>query len=79
MNNLWRCNFMFKLREAFAVSGAGCKSSGGRGGSSKAKKTSKLAGNVNTSGPAKSKLAGNVSTSKFPTSRRRASKLAGNV
>lgn len=63
---------MFKLREAFAVSGAGCKGgSGGRG--------SKLAGNVNTSRPAKSKLAGNVSTSRVPTSRRKTSKIAGNV
>ncbi len=61
---------MFKLREAFA------NISGGRGG---AKKGSKLAGNVNTSRPAKSKLAGNVSTSRVPTSRRKTSKIAGNV
>ena len=64
---------MFKLREAFA------NTSGGRGGSSKAKRESKLAGNVNTSKSAKSKLAGNVNNSKFPTSRRKTSKLAGNV
>ena len=61
---------MFKLRKAFA-------NTKGRGGGSKRK--SKLAGNVNTSKPAKSKLAGNVNTSKFPTSRRKTSKLAGNV
>ena len=63
---------MFKLRKAFA-------NTKGKGGSSKAKRKSKLAGNVNTSRPAKTKLAGNVSTSKFPTSRRKTSKLAGNA
>lgn len=63
---------MFKLRKAFA-------NTKGRGGSSRAKRGSKLAGNVNTSKPAKSKLAGNVNNSKFPTSRRKTSKLAGNV
>lgn len=68
---------MFKLREAFAVSGAACK--GGSGGSRSSRK-GKLAGNVNESRPANSRLAGNVnSTSRFPTSRRRTSKLAGNV
>lgn len=64
---------MFKLREAFAnVSGGASRKGDSRRGS-------KLAGNVNTSRPAKSKLAGNVNNSKFPTSRRRASRLAGNV
>lgn len=53
--------------------------SGASGSSNRTKRKSKLAGNVNTSGPAKSKLAGNVNTSKFPTSRRKTSKLAGNV
>jgi len=72
---------MFKLREAFAVSGANCKGGGGgRGGSSRAKRNSRLAGNVNESRPANSRLAGNVnSTSRFPSSRRRTSRLAGNV
>ena len=78
---------MFKLREAFAVGSCA------NGGGSRSSRGSKLAGNVNTSRPAKSKLAGNVNTSrqsrsklagnvnnsKFPTSRRRTSKLAGNV
>ena len=64
---------MFKLREAFAVGSCA------NGGGSSKKRGSKLAGNVNTSKPAKSKLAGNVNTSKFPTSRRKTSKLAGNV
>ncbi len=66
---------MFKLREAFAV--GSCANGGGSGSS----RRSKLAGNVNTSRPAKSKLAGNVNTSKLPSSRRKASKskLAGNV
>lgn len=67
---------MFKLREAFAVSGAGCKGGSGGGRSSRG---SKLAGNVNQSKPAKSKLAGNVKKTRVPTSRKRTSKLAGNV
>jgi len=67
---------MFKLREAFAVSGAGCKGGSGGGRSSRG---SKLAGNVNQSRPANSRLAGNVNTSRVPTSRRRTSRLAGNV
>jgi hypothetical protein len=63
---------MFKLREAFA-------NTRGRGGSSRANRRSKLAGNVNTSRPASSRLAGNVNTSRVPTSRRRTSRLAGNI
>jgi hypothetical protein len=51
----------------------------GAGGSSRAKRRSKLAGNVNTSRPASSRLAGNVNTSRVPTSRRRTSRLAGNI
>lgn len=52
----------------------------GAGGSSKAKRGSKLAGNVNTSKTAKSRLAGNTNTStRVPTSRRATSKLSGNV
>ena len=61
---------MFKLREAFA------NISGGRGG---ANRGSRLAGNVKQSRPASSKLAGNTNTSRVPTSRRRTSKLSGNV
>lgn len=64
---------MFKLREAFA------NTSGGRGGSSRAIKGSKLAGNVNQSKPANSRLAGNTNISKVPSSRRRTSRLAGNA
>ena len=51
----------------------------GAGGSSRAKRGSKLAGNVNTSRPASSRLAGNVNNSRVPTSRRRTSRLTGNV
>lgn len=51
----------------------------GAGGSSRAKRGSRLAGNVNQSRPASSRLAGNVNTSRVPTSRRKTSKLAGNV
>ena len=64
---------MFKLREAFATP------AGGRGGSSRANRGSRLAGNVNQSRPANSRLAGNTNTSRVPTSRRRTSRLAGNV
>lgn len=46
---------------------------------SRRKRGSKLAGNVNTSKTAKSKLAGNTKTSKVPTSRKKTSKLSGNV
>lgn len=57
------------------------------GGSGRTRRDSRLAGNVNQSRPASSRLAGNVnqsrtassSTSRFPTSRRRTSRLAGNV
>jgi len=72
---------MFKLREAFAVSGAGCK--GGSGGS-RSSRESRLAG-YNRARPASSRLAGYnrarpaSSSSRFPTSRRRVSRLAENV
>ena len=64
---------MFKLREAFATP------AGGTGGGSRKTRGSKLAGNVNTSKTAKSKLAGNTNTSKVPTSRKKTSRLSGNV
>lgn len=52
----------------------------GASGSSRARRGSRLAGNVNQSRPARSRLAGNVnSTTRVPTSRRRTSRLAGNV
>ena len=64
---------MFKVREAFANSGAGA-------GGSSSKKDTKLKGNVQTSKSASTKLKGNTATSKAPTSRRVTnSRLAGNV